>query len=335
MSNKYKYSIDAKEISVVVQGPVGDEITTQCLLSLRKYLPGAEIILSTWEGSDTKGLDCDVLVLNKDPGGHLVDWPHPIMNNSNRQLVSVQGGLNKAKRKYALKIRTDLVLLNDNLLKYYDRFPAMGDEYKLFEHRVLVCSVYSCTNPGPRKFPMPFHPADFYFFGLTKDLKAYFLNTPLMTKEEISDYKDKFLYPNRLPFPGRGSKYSPEQHFCLNWVKRTFKDVKYEDYSDWNEENFKLSNNILYNNFVFLSPSQSGIFSKKYHLDMQIEDKFDEGIISYMKFQEIYKKNYDSNYEIEFDYLSQEDRIRNQMRNILELSNIISQNPQFQNFLKL
>ena len=61
-------SIDTKDISIVVQGAVDPKNTPKCLTSIRKYLPGAEIILSTWEGTDCTGLDYDVLVLNKDPG---------------------------------------------------------------------------------------------------------------------------------------------------------------------------------------------------------------------------------------------------------------------------
>ena len=59
--------IDSKDISVVVQGAVNKNETPKCLKSIRKFLPNAEIILSTWEGSDTKNLDYDILVLNKDP----------------------------------------------------------------------------------------------------------------------------------------------------------------------------------------------------------------------------------------------------------------------------
>ena len=61
--------IDTKDISVVVQGAVDKENTPRCLKSLRKHLPGAEVILSTWEGTNTDGLDYDVVLYNQDPGG--------------------------------------------------------------------------------------------------------------------------------------------------------------------------------------------------------------------------------------------------------------------------
>ena len=60
-----------KNISVVVQGPILPFQTAICLKSIRKFLPKAEIILSTWEGSNINDLDYDVLVLNKDPGAEI------------------------------------------------------------------------------------------------------------------------------------------------------------------------------------------------------------------------------------------------------------------------
>ena len=40
--------IKSEDISVVVQGAIVSNLTNNCLKSIRKYLPKAEIILSTW-----------------------------------------------------------------------------------------------------------------------------------------------------------------------------------------------------------------------------------------------------------------------------------------------
>lgn len=60
--------MDTKDISVIVQGAINKNETIKCLQSIRHYLPGAEIILSTWEGSNITDLDYDNLILSKDPG---------------------------------------------------------------------------------------------------------------------------------------------------------------------------------------------------------------------------------------------------------------------------
>ena len=53
--------IDTKDISVVVQGAVDKINTPKCLESIRKFLPCAEIVLSTWEGTDVTGLDVSTI----------------------------------------------------------------------------------------------------------------------------------------------------------------------------------------------------------------------------------------------------------------------------------
>jgi hypothetical protein len=84
-ASKVTYMISDKDISVVVQGPIHkqDNLTKRVLESVRTHLPNAELILSTWKGSDVDGLDCDVLLLNDDPGA---------INgyNVNRQIVSTR-----------------------------------------------------------------------------------------------------------------------------------------------------------------------------------------------------------------------------------------------------
>src|SRR5688572_23523406 len=101
----------SKDFSVVVQGPVmgkpGEDYvkqkTLQCLDSIKATLPDAEVIISTWKGSDCSHLYFDKLVLNDDPGAisyNDYELKH-ILNNTNRQIVSTCNGLKAASRKYA------------------------------------------------------------------------------------------------------------------------------------------------------------------------------------------------------------------------------------------
>ena len=103
----------SKDISVVVQGPIHtqDNLTKRVLESVRTHLPDAELILSTWKGSQIDGLDCDVLLLNDDPGA---------INgyNVNRQIVSTRNGLQKATRTYAVKLRTDMQLTGTGFIDF-------------------------------------------------------------------------------------------------------------------------------------------------------------------------------------------------------------------------
>lgn len=293
--------INSKEIAVTVQGAIDKKLTPKCLKSIRKYLPKAQIILSTWEGSDIEGLDYDVLLLNQDPGGYKHDFAiynkTRSMNNFNRQLVSTCNGVLKANKKYCLKLRSDIILKNSDFLTYWDKFEVQNNEYKLFSHRVLCSSLfsreYSCKYGTG--LPVPFHPSDFWFFGLTEDLKDYFCDCPVQTKEEASNWN--FKYPNRLPYSSMLWRFTPEQFFCVNWVKKYYPDLQFEDWSDWNPQNIELSNNILYNNFIFLGFEQSGIYSAKY-FKAEFHKSIMQGLITYQHFQEQYKNYCDETFKL-------------------------------------
>ena len=69
--------VNFEEISVVVSGPVifveNNEgrfnATSLGCKSIRKRLPGAEIVFSTWENEDVSEIDYDILVRSEDVGG--------------------------------------------------------------------------------------------------------------------------------------------------------------------------------------------------------------------------------------------------------------------------
>lgn len=293
--------IKSEDISVVVQGAIDKVNTPKCLKSIRKVLPRAEIILSTWEGANVDGLDYDILVLNKDPGGVKQDFAiynfSRSMNNLNRQILSTQNGIKKAKNFYILKIRSDLILKNKKFLNFWNLFPVRNKKYAFFHHRVLCNTVYSreYSCQSGNGFPTPFHPSDFWFFGEKNDIIDYFAECPLQTKEEAGNWMYK--YPNRLPYKTCLWRYAPEQHFCYHWIKKYYPNVCFADWSDWNEENIELSNNVLYNNFIFLNFSQSGIYSEKHCCADLIQNAI-QGLITYEHFQKQYKKFCDQKYVI-------------------------------------
>lgn len=305
--------IKSQDISVVIQGAINKKITPSELKSIRKYLPNAEIILSTWEENDVAELDYDILVLNKDPGGTRHDFTaynkSRSMNNFNRQLVSTQNGISKATRKYILKLRSDLVLKNSNFLDYWDKFSMRNENYSIFNHRVLCSCLYSRENSCQSGwgYPTPFHPSDFWFFGERGDILNYFDNCKIQTKEEAGNWD--FKYPNRCPYSIALWRYAPEQQFCISWAKKYYPDIKFEDWSDWNEENIELSNNILYNNFIFLGFEQSGIYSEKHAYAESIKNSI-QGLITYKHFMTQYKNYCDETFIIKKDITDYEYKLK-------------------------
>lgn len=281
--------IESKDISVIVQGSLKNTNIVENIKSIRKYLPKSEIILSTWENEKVKGLDYDILVINKDPGCCIYDYQFYIRNNGNRQLFSTQNGLKKVNRKYTLKLRTDLLLKNKRFLYFWDKYQSINNEYKLFKHKILISTIYARELSDETQLPTPFHPSDFWFFGLTEDLKDYFLETRLMTREELGNYKYK--YPNKRPYSSPLWRYPPEQYFFVEFLKRKLeKNINFDDLTDWNEENIFFSKQLIYNNFIFLGVKQSGIISLKKHNFMMRHENLIPGLISFEKFNRRYSE---------------------------------------------
>lgn len=297
---KYAGEISSEDICVVVQGAINEQITPLCLQSIRKYLPESRIILSTWEGECVEGLDYDELIFNKDPGGFhfwLDSINQYVMNNNNRQLVSTQSGLAKVDSEYVLKLRTDMIMMTDEWLTYFDDFAERKDEYRLFDKKVIVSDIYSRHSIKGKAgyFPTPFFVSDWFFFGLTDDIKKYFMHTRLMTEEEMTKYSDlknenyKEIYGNFS-----NPRYFPEQYFCVQAAMNYFNDINMNDWTDVGNGNIKKSEKFILNNFIMLDFSRHGILLPKYEKIITsncAEEDYDiQGLYSFEKYSKAYER---------------------------------------------
>ena len=246
--------INSKDISVVVQGAIDKENTPKCLKSIRKYLPDAEIILSTWEGSNTEGLDFDILLLNNDPGSFKMSpWE---INNVKRQIFSTLQGLKNCSRKYALKIRSDILLTGDNFTKYFFFFFSYNEEWHFLKKRIIIPSFLS---RDPRVWESPMCPSDWCSFGLLEDMLALW-DVPFPTEEEENWFKyhkkDKNVKEYYYPLVAR---YNPEQFIWINFIKKYNKNIHVDNMFDINPDSIKETLLSYANNLVILSNKQFGI----------------------------------------------------------------------------
>src|SRR4051812_39981777 len=111
------------KLSIVIQGPVLP-CTPSCVANVRQFFPNAELILSTWEGTDTSKVFVDKVVLSGDPGGH--NW------NIKRQIVSSYQGLQAASEFTAMKIRTDIRFFSTECLEHFDKWEKRSHRLKTF-----------------------------------------------------------------------------------------------------------------------------------------------------------------------------------------------------------
>jgi hypothetical protein len=243
--------IKSEEISVVIQGGVNPKLTRECINSVRKIHPKSEVILSTWQGSNLDSIDLakvDLVHLSDDPGGRVYSVDGHF-NNVARQITSTLEGLKKAKRKYAFKVRSDIILKGKIHLAYFDRFKEYNERFKIFDKRILICSNYTLN---PENCPILFHPSDWVSFGQTDDmLKLWDIPVPL--EDHHYNYFNNIIKPTGVPHPRVLARYLPEQYIILECVKKYISNIDLPNhYYDVSDSLIDTSNQVLLNNFVVL-----------------------------------------------------------------------------------
>lgn len=188
-------SVSAADISFVIQGPFREEVPA-AIASVRRYFPAAEVIFSTWIGSDVPALDIDFLVESRDPGQ--VRWQYN--ENLNRQIVSTRAGLAAATRRFAVKMRTDCRLEGDGFARLDLSAVPRNPGYSLFRERI-VCPARFTRNPA--RWPLLFHPSDMFHFGRREDLLDLWSIPPVgmfLVNKELRITTSTVLVPEQYIF---------------------------------------------------------------------------------------------------------------------------------------
>lgn len=250
-------NLSAQDVSVVVQGKIEEEYIHRCLLSIRKYLPGAEIILSIWKEdlSMAKSLDYEHLVVSEDPGAFPLNKENHQMNNVNRQIVGTKQGIKAASRKYILKFRSNMSLNDDSILQFYQQHMSKADH---FRQKLLALDYYT---RNPRVVHLPFYLSDWILFGLSEDVRSYYNSISLQSREDGMWYEE---HENLSPlFPHVFARFAPEQHIFLSWAKR-IKNVDINEYFDNSKEHILLTEELLSRDFIIMNLVDSGMKFLKY-----------------------------------------------------------------------
>lgn len=251
--------IDFKDISFIVQGPIYENYTHKVCESIRKYAPGAEIVVSTWLGSKRDGLDCDLFIENEDPGNFLFVLPEVMDNGSNlypmnvnRQIISTVNGLKSATRKYACKLRSDLVLTGTNFLNYYLKYDAsICQPY----HSALMHRVVTLTSVNPRRYnPFAYYLCDWFFFGLRGDLINIW-DIPLIMKNDLvkNPVSKEYLMTEN---------YGNEQYIWMGFLKK-IQNIHIQNGYEINDEIICDSEKSYANCCIFATAKNANVYSLK------------------------------------------------------------------------
>jgi hypothetical protein len=181
----------------------------EVLASLRAVFPKAQLIVSTWIGSDVQGLDADDILLNTDPG----PLEHPLQrpNNVNRMVLSTANGLKLANRPFCLKTRSDVVFRSDSLIH---RELSLAADNLSIQRRIWIASIGTARIDT---YLRPFHAGDMIQYGLTEDLRRLW-NIPNFSWDEV------FLPDLNMALP----RMCPEQAVFISYLRSNNIDVDLE-----------------------------------------------------------------------------------------------------------
>lgn len=256
----------SKDFSVVIQGPIvgkksdsaENQQTQQCIDSIRRHLPDAEIIISTWKGEETDHLTADKILFSEDPGAVTYnDFElKNTYNNNNRQIVSTFAGLQQASRRYSIKMRADLRLENTNFFEFLEKYTEVN-RFHFLKQRILVSTYFS---RNPEKLPLLYHISDLFQIGLTEDLMALW-NIPLQPEPETTR---AFPYSAKIsndPFRHNRYKmrYASEQYIWFAFCKKMGLDLSLNYFSEVPAKLIEPATTSIIDNFAILSPEQIGM----------------------------------------------------------------------------
>ena len=238
--------LDGSNLSIVIQGALNSrKETDQVINSYKSLLPNAEIIISTWPAFKKFASDCSKLVISNDPGSIDVSAiggrQH---NNFNRQLLSSKEGVKSASKLFTLKVRSDLVLLNNKIIKSYNDILLQSIELNesYFKDKPLIV-ISNESSKKPSLFPAYLHFCDWFMLSKTQEIKKLF-DMPLVSREDIL-FNEADNIPNiyeKLKIPKE--KWSAETYMWVNYLKN------YHHFSMTNE--FHCSDDIknIHNEFI-------------------------------------------------------------------------------------
>lgn len=279
-----------EQISVVVQGPLhtseedprGSKLTQRCLASVRQYLPGAKIILSTWQGMDAQGLDYDELVFSQDPGPTVTkfnkkDKPHTV--NINRQIVCTMAGLKQVGTPYAIKLRSDNLLTSNEFVSLYQQFNHRDDKFSFFRQRVVASNLFAKEYSQGKA--IPFFPSDFFHFGLTEDLLDLW-DLPLWSDYEFNPNLSGKRQHANYPF----HQLHVEQMLWTAYLRKHIQ-IQFRHKFDMSAGQKRLSDQIFANNLIILDRKVLGLVVPK-RLDQN--DGFPYTHYTFRRWLQLYKR---------------------------------------------
>lgn len=204
----------SSDISIIIQGDIREE-SPLCLSRARAIFPEAEIIFATYEGSEIPSdFECKTLMI-PDPGDQdpATRNPKAPRTNTNRQIATTQAGLAAATRPFALKLRSDVLLQSDQILRLWEKVHRADPT-----HARLVVPSFFTRNPNGISGYL-FHISDWVMFGETGLLRKFWARAPV-SAEDLAWFDHARHHWSATPTARRfRARYTAEQHLSIGYAQ--------------------------------------------------------------------------------------------------------------------
>jgi hypothetical protein len=243
------------DLSIILQGRWTDR-TAAIIDKFRQAAPDAEIIVSSWPGTEYAGPADIRLVVSADPGPFdiRVDGAVVHKDNLNRQVVSTAAGLAAATRRFSLKWRADFDFdvekMNGFLSLHLTRLRSGTNARKVVVSSVTTANPFATAG-------LVFHVSDWFYLAQTAVLKVCLLDRPVAESDETACISSAGLEARGFPF----GQFTAEQWMVMP-LTRAFIRGNLPAYNApiWRNGFLRLARN----NLLVVDPSALGLVTGKY-----------------------------------------------------------------------
>lgn len=265
------------KISIVFSGTTYKEFDIYYQVkTIKTVFPNSEIILSS---NDEKLLahaaklnvfDIIVPCLNV---GELPSLKFPrrnvegiINNNIKKQIDASFAGINAATNDLVLKLRTDQILLNSDIINLWDLINSVELKNNKYKGRIITSSIFS-INPRYSE-RMAYHISDMLQFGHKDDLLIYY-SAPEYPFEYSIWYE---FTPHASHSNGNEklfrSRYAVEQWLALHYIYGSEKDFPIKYHNDISPEIIESFESTYTDYFIIAHPDNIGLRASKFNPNM-------------------------------------------------------------------
>ena len=254
--------LNFNELTFLFQGPYENDVQIDVfkknLKTINQFIYGCKTIVSTWENTKLKQDDNFILLKNLDPGETYLDVHSKYSCNLQRQIVSTINGLRIVNTKYTVKLRSDLIIINDSIVKYLTNLEEQANNHSSLLTRRCIVSSFTTIDPSMH-VKLLHHPCDWIYAGRTQDLLKIW---------NASDFGSIQKQPEITYLPNHSDQQffllRPESYIWGNFISK-FSDINFH-YRNLlsSKEAIKISNSYLISNLEILSNRKLGLVSSKH-----------------------------------------------------------------------